>query len=661
MTSLGSLLILCSIMFSGLISTRNAAIQYGKEIGIQSDENSSRLLIEQKKRELATIAKDKAHEIDGRLINMERNVSIVSIAMQNITNRPEQFKLRKVGNPPESISPGTSSIFYMQYGKDVSFDDIRSDIELYSNIEDTMVGLVKSDSIIDSIFVASPKNWTLSVDNYSTTDPSEYEVPDINYDSIQSDWYKLAKERKKITFTPVRRFIYSKKLGIFCALPYYDSQNQLEGIACMQATIDDMNKILNEVNIHHDGFCFVVDERGYVILSSKKFKNKDEENRSELKINLETDLRNSDSLDFSTTASHMVLGGEGLAKVKIDGEVYYLGYSPIKKTGWSFAVAIPEHEVMTLVKKNNQNIHDLTYKNIGLLDEWVVLLTTITVTLIICLIGLVIFASKYLSKRLVDPIQILSKGVDDISSGNMNTKIVIHSDDEIESLANNFNNMTETLRDNIEELRKATDEKEKQNEVLRKKNMELSEALHKIEQLRISRDIYRKESEIDNLTNLYNKITSERICQRMCEDLHEGKQIALFVIDLDSFKKANDNHGHQYGDKLLSEFALHLKLSCRETDCIGRFGGDEFVVMMEGYLTEELVIEKAKRINKMATELYIEGYRADISASIGIAMMPFHGNDYTSLFKVADHALYHVKENGKNGYFLGNPDSPEKA
>ena len=664
-TSLLSLFVLCTIMVYGLLSTREMAVQYGEEIGAQSDTNSSKLLIEQKKRELSTIAKDKAHEINGRLIDMERNVRVVATTMQKISRHPEDFKLRQVEEPPESITPNTYSVFYMQYGKDTLLEDIMDDISLYSNIEDTMVGLVENDSIIDSIFVSSHKNWTLSVDNYSTTDPSKYKVRDIHYDATNTDWYQMAKARGKISFTPVRRFVYSKKLGIFCAMPYYDAFHQLEGVACMQATINEMNRIINEVNIHHDGFCFVIDERGYVILSSRSKKgmgdgSEGDNNDSELKINLATDLRNSANQDLSVTASRMISGLSSVTKLTIDGESYYLGYSPIEETGWSFAVAIPEREVMTLVEENNRNIHELTVHNINILDSGIESLTKITIVFIFCLLGIVLFVSKYFSDRLVRPIQLLSDGVKEISSGKMDTSIGIHTGDEIESLSNSFNEMTEKLKENMDGLKKANKEREEQNAMLRKKNIELSDALHKVEQMRISRDNYRRESEIDSLTSLYNKATTERICQRKCRELPEGKQIALFIIDLDHFKEANDTNGHQHGDMVLSEFALHLKLAYREEDCIGRFGGDEFIVMMEGYLTEDLVSEKAKRINKMATELYIGGYRAEISASIGIAMMPLHGNDYSSLFEVADHALYHVKENGKNGYFLGNPETEPK-
>ena len=127
--------------------------------------------------------------------------------------------------------------------------------------------------------------------------------------------------------------------------------------------------------------------------------------------------------------------------------------------------------------------------------------------------------------------------------------------------------------------------------------------------------------------------------------------MAFYIIDLDHFKEVNDFLGHQFGDKVLVEFSKGLKKIFRPNDCIGRFGGDEFVVIVDSLPNMEVVIRKAEQIKQIAYNLTVEGKEKFVTASIGIAIAPQNGRDYDELFSAADKALYHVKNTGKNGYY----------
>ncbi|MBR4696408.1 MAG: diguanylate cyclase, partial [Selenomonadaceae bacterium] len=375
----------------------------------------------------------------------------------------------------------------------------------------------------------------------------------------------------------------------------------------------------------------------------------------ELSIDLETDLRNSENAALADAVTHMVSGGRGIADIKIGGENYYLAFAPIKHTGWSFAAAIARDDALAPVARNNELIRQLTEDNIHLLDNHMLSTMAAASILVLGLLGAVFLVGKKVSDRFVAPIHVLSDGVREIASGNLDKKIHLDTGDEIEHLASCFNDMTDSLKTYTENLAHAKAEQERQNDLLRKKNEELSSALHDVKRLRIARDNYRTKSEIDDLTHLYNKATMEQICEKRCRDLPEGKQAALYIIDLDHFKEANDTFGHQFGDQILAEFAFQLKHLCRAEDFAGRFGGDEFVLMIEGDLTEDIIKKKAQAIWQAAREIHVNGEPTAITASIGIALAPLHGTDYPSLFKTADNALYHVKKHGRDGFRIGKP------
>lgn len=161
-------------------------------------------------------------------------------------------------------------------------------------------------------------------------------------------------------------------------------------------------------------------------------------------------------------------------------------------------------------------------------------------------------------------------------------------------------------------------------------------------------DRLREVSEIDGLTRLNNKSSIISIITNTLKQ--KQNKVSVMVIDVDNFKKVNDNLGHDYGDMVLSDVASKLKKVTGFT--FGRYGGDEFlgISKINDY---DQIVDIAKRINQMFEETYeSKGIICTISASIGVAITDL--NDYESAFKKADDALYNTKKNGKNGYTIIN-------
>jgi diguanylate cyclase (GGDEF)-like protein/PAS domain S-box-containing protein len=156
----------------------------------------------------------------------------------------------------------------------------------------------------------------------------------------------------------------------------------------------------------------------------------------------------------------------------------------------------------------------------------------------------------------------------------------------------------------------------------------------------------------DPLTGLPNRrLINELLEHAMKRAEREERQIAILFIDLDRFKAINDSLGHPVGDKLLYEVSRRIKQSIRESDVVGRLGGDEFIVMMDNLHDIEDAAHKAKSIlHALQSEFLIDNKDLFISASIGISMYPSDGKDVDSIIKAADIAMYQVKNMGKNNY-----------
>jgi diguanylate cyclase (GGDEF)-like protein len=158
----------------------------------------------------------------------------------------------------------------------------------------------------------------------------------------------------------------------------------------------------------------------------------------------------------------------------------------------------------------------------------------------------------------------------------------------------------------------------------------------------------------DSLTKLPNRaLFNDRLEQALHRASRTGEQLAVLFIDLDDFKDINDTHGHRIGDQLLQEAAARLAAGTRVDDTLARLGGDEFIVFIQDIKTADNALAVAAKHLKNLYQYYqIDGKRLFVSASIGVAMYPEHGEHVEVLMKSADMAMYLAKETGKNSVAL---------
>ncbi len=149
----------------------------------------------------------------------------------------------------------------------------------------------------------------------------------------------------------------------------------------------------------------------------------------------------------------------------------------------------------------------------------------------------------------------------------------------------------------------------------------------------------------DGLTGLPNRtLLMDRLEGAMALARRRGTHCALMLIDLDRFKDVNDTFGHQIGDIVLLETGARLTRVLRQSDTVGRLGGDEFSVLLPDVEGELGACQAAEKIVDVLDEpLYLEGELVDIDASIGISIFPEHGDDPDTLLRHADVAMYVAK------------------
>ena len=153
----------------------------------------------------------------------------------------------------------------------------------------------------------------------------------------------------------------------------------------------------------------------------------------------------------------------------------------------------------------------------------------------------------------------------------------------------------------------------------------------------------------DPLTELANRAHfSERLQLALSHARRYRESLGLILVDLDRFKPVNDIHGHAVGDELLQAMARRLKAAVRETDVVGRIGGDEFLVLLCGPVSRDSARLVAEKIyNLVAQPLQLGELRLELTCSLGLALYPDDGDDERSLKKAADDAMYASKRAGR--------------
>ncbi|MEO2069079.1 MAG: diguanylate cyclase [Desulfurobacteriaceae bacterium] len=198
------------------------------------------------------------------------------------------------------------------------------------------------------------------------------------------------------------------------------------------------------------------------------------------------------------------------------------------------------------------------------------------------------------------------------------------------------------LSEVLDELKKIRE----QNDQLKKK---LEESNQRIKKLSDELEKSRREASLDFLTQVANRASFDRAIIDMVKDFYEKNYpFALLMIDIDNFKKINDNYGHQVGDYVLKEVAKTIKENLRARDLVARYGGEEFAVLLPGVSFGQSV-QIAERIRKGVEKKLFECKDKEIpvTVSIGVAFMR-EGLDENSLIEKADKALYLAKNSGKN-------------
>jgi diguanylate cyclase len=164
----------------------------------------------------------------------------------------------------------------------------------------------------------------------------------------------------------------------------------------------------------------------------------------------------------------------------------------------------------------------------------------------------------------------------------------------------------------------------------------------------------------DSLTDLPNRaLFQDRLQQAILRSHRDDRGVSVLLLDLDGFKEVNDALGHHAGDEVLQEVATRLRNALRASDTVARLGGDEFAVLLPATDVNRAELAARKILHDLEHPFVADGRPLAVSASIGIAGVPWHASTGDELLQKADSAMY-VAKNDKSGYVVYNPQRDQR-
>jgi len=164
--------------------------------------------------------------------------------------------------------------------------------------------------------------------------------------------------------------------------------------------------------------------------------------------------------------------------------------------------------------------------------------------------------------------------------------------------------------------------------------------------------VTRSHSAYDQLTQLPDRMLfNQQLVRSIAVAKEQDTMLGVAFLDLDRFKNINDTLGHEVGDCLLQQVAIRLKSCLRGYDVVARWGGDEFTLLLSNLLSAEDITNIAERLlQRLSAPFQVQGEELYVTASLGIALAPYDGEDGQTLLRNADAAMYQAKAKGRNNY-----------
>jgi diguanylate cyclase len=407
------------------------------------------------------------------------------------------------------------------------------------------------------------------------------------FDPHTRPWYQTAMARRALSWTPIYRDFSTNKFTITLAKPVLRADGTSRGVAATDISLNTIEKLVQTLKVSENGVAFVVERSGALVASSSDSELATGESETRLMAN-----KSSSALIRDAFAAASTLATN----------------STIKPAALSERVATTVQHIAFESEQGPAHASVINYRDSAGLDWRFVIAVPRADQMAPVYRGVVesaaiggaavllaLFLGTWLLHRIAEDVSSVTRAAERLAAGHGPITSIPERADEIGALATSVAAIQDAL-------------------------------------------LY------DPLTGALNRTAFVRQFAQAATQLNDNDQLAIIYIDLDRFKKVNDRYGHTVGDAVLGKSAERIRRRLRENDLFARYGGDEFVIMVNGRAAVEALPTLVERLNeRLSKGMNVGEHHVAVGASIGTATFPDDGETLDQLVSIADARMYDAK------------------
>jgi len=447
------------LIAAGLYVTRKAMVSAGNSLGDSAAEDAQQLLTKQAEEELSRLAQSKAAINDEKMSVTVGNIRIISQIATNIKSNPGRYGRREISFPDTTNTEGRITAMLL-IPEGTAFSALQGEIGLMANIQDTLLAIQANNSNASYIYIGTENGVTISVDSDSMR-KTPY------FDSRTRPWYSAAKQSNGLIWTDVFDDYFGRGATITCAKPFYDANGNIAGVAAMGMLLNDLKEVVAETKIGENGYAFMVNEKGEMIISDSVG-------------NGNINILNSGAFPRETVMK-MVNRENGIEHIIMDGEEKIIAYHGLAVVPWSLAIVINAEEITSPSHTLEYNINELKESTLKNFDKDIMWIAVIAGVILIFIITGIMSLTGQLATDITEPLEKLTIDAARIGSGDLDHVLEAGTGDELDILATAFNSMITGIKNITAENKRleiTSAEKTREAQVIQETNQNLQSILN---------------------------------------------------------------------------------------------------------------------------------------------------------------------------------------
>ena len=397
----------------------------------------------------------KAYIADELFRGLETRVRMMGDYAERLFSDPQAYPGRPYAAPDAGQNGQVVTQLMLAEGVDAGIQALSDRIALAANMDDLMAALFEASAVTNSCFIALPEGAFLVTDDRSAAKLNTSGEP-LSYDPRTRPWYRQAVESGGLIFTDVEVDAFTGDAGVVCAMPVY-VRGELAAVVGSDLFLTTMQTAVQSSD-ENGGYLCVINQNGHVVFSPRT-----EGVFQVLPASSAADLRQSDNAGLAALAADTMQGKTDTRLITLEGEEYYAVGAPMHTLGWAL-ISVCRRDVAHLpTQMLMTGFGQIQQETAASYQEKTARTKAAAIALLIAVSLLMLFCALALSKRIVRPLNTITKRISEMTGGEMEFTMedAYRTGDEVEELAQSFAAVSHRAAEYLDDVRRVTAEKER--------------------------------------------------------------------------------------------------------------------------------------------------------------------------------------------------------